>query len=177
MSYDDLSKKLGITKASIHYYFEKKEDLGVAITERVQQSLQSFFLHINNAALTVEEKMKQFMEKQIMMSGNGICPISSLQSDFVSLPEVIQHKVEEASKLELKILVSIFSEKCPKGSSMLQSPQDIELLAYTILSCIKGALQYKRTLSRDVLAQVMEQIICLVKFKFNCSSELTNGFA
>jgi TetR/AcrR family transcriptional repressor of nem operon len=28
MSYDDLSKPLGVTKASIHYHFEKKEDLG-----------------------------------------------------------------------------------------------------------------------------------------------------
>ena len=39
-SYDDISKQLNVTKASIHYHFEKKEDLGVAAAEWISQSLQ-----------------------------------------------------------------------------------------------------------------------------------------
>ncbi|PGY05869.1 TetR/AcrR family transcriptional regulator, partial [Bacillus sp. AFS031507] len=41
-SYDDISKQLGVTKASIHYHFEKKEDLGAAITDKIMQRLDRF---------------------------------------------------------------------------------------------------------------------------------------
>jgi hypothetical protein len=36
-----------------------------------------------------------------------ICPLSSLQADFESLPEALQHKVKEVSKKELVILIQI----------------------------------------------------------------------
>lgn len=46
---------------------------------------------------------------------------------------------------------------------MVQKSEDVEAVAYTILSCIKGALQYKRTLGMDVLSQVLNQINRLIK--------------
>jgi TetR/AcrR family transcriptional repressor of nem operon len=161
ISYDDLSKQLGVTKASIHYHFEKKEDLGVAVTERMQQNLQNFLLFINHSTMTVEEKLMQFIIRQIEISGDGICPISSLQSDFVSLPDIIKQKVQEVSKFELKVLINILTEGY--NENIVPKSEVIESLAYTILSCIKGALQYKRTLEKDVLSQVLIQINRLIK--------------
>lgn len=156
ISYDDLSKQLGVTKASIHYHFEKKEDLGVAVTERIQQNLENLLIFTNNSTMTVEEKLRHFISRQIELCGEGICPISSLQSDFVSLPDIIKQKVQEVSQFELKVLISILTEGY--NEDIVQKPEDVETLAYTILSCIKGALLYKRTLGKDVLSQVLNQI-------------------
>ncbi|MDF2650795.1 MAG: TetR family transcriptional regulator [Paenibacillus sp.] len=161
ISYDDLSKQLGVTKASIHYYFEKKEDLGLAVTERIQQNLENFLLFINNSTMTVEEKLMHFIATQIEICGEGICPISSLQSDFVSLPDMIRQKVQEVSQFEIKVLISFLTEG--HNEDMVQKSEEVESLAYTILSCIKGALQYKRTLGKDVVSQVLNQINCLIK--------------
>lgn len=161
ISYDDLSKQLGVTKASIHYHFEKKEDLGVAVTERIQQNLENYLTFINHSTMKSEEKLMHFIARQIEMCGEGICPISSLQSDFLSLPDTIKHKVQEVSQFELKVLISILADGDNEGID--QKSEDVEALAYTILSCIKGALQYKRTLGKDVLFQVLNQINRLVK--------------
>lgn len=161
ISYDDLSKQLGVTKASIHYHFEKKEDLGVAVTERIQINLENFLIFINNSTMTVEEKLMHFITRQNEMCGEGICPISSLQSDFVSLPDTVRQKVQQVSQFEVKVLISILTEG--HNEDIVQQSDDVEALAYTILSCIKGAQQYKRTLGKDVLSQVLNQIIRLIK--------------
>ena len=161
ISYDDLSKQLGVTKASIHYHFEKKEDLGVAVTERIQQNLENFLIFINNSTMTVEEKLMHFITRQIEICGEGICPISSLQSDFESLPDIIRQKVQEVSQFELKVLISILIEGY--NEDIVQKSEEVEALAFTILSCIKGALQYKRTLGKDVVSQVLNQINRLIK--------------
>jgi TetR/AcrR family transcriptional repressor of nem operon len=158
ISYDDLSKILGVTKASIHYYFEKKEDLGVAVTERVLQNLQDFSSFITNSNLTVEEKIKNFYERQIVLCDGGICAVSSLQSDYESLPEEVRQKVREISRLEITIIKNIL-----KVTLENRGAKEIESLAFAIVSCMKGAIQYERVLRKQILPQAMNEISRLLK--------------
>ncbi|MGE7608237.1 TetR/AcrR family transcriptional regulator [Peribacillus frigoritolerans] len=158
ISYDDLSKVLGVTKASIHYHFEKKEDLGVAVTERVLQNLQDFSSFITNSNLTVEEKINLFLERQIVLSDGGICPVSSLQSDYESLPEQVRQKVQEISQLEITIIKNILKETIKEGRA-----EEIESFAFVIVSCLKGAIQYERVLGMPILPQAINEITRLLK--------------
>jgi TetR/AcrR family transcriptional repressor of nem operon len=158
ISYDDLSKILGVTKASIHYHFEKKEDLGVAVTERVLQNLQDFSSFITNSNLTIEEKLKTFYERQIVLCDGGICPVSSLQSDYESLPENVRQKVREISQLEITIIKNIL-----KVTLENKGAEEIESLAFAIVSCMKGAIQYERVLGKEILPQAMKEISRLLK--------------
>jgi TetR/AcrR family transcriptional regulator, transcriptional repressor for nem operon len=154
-SYDDISKQLGVTKASIHYHFEKKEDLGVAITERIITSLQNFLLSIKNSSVSGEEKLKRFIQQQAeRFACTEICPISSLQTDFNSLPEIVQKKIEEVSRLELSIMNELVAEAQAEDIHT----DDIQSVAVTILSSIKGALLYQRVLDDDILTGVINQI-------------------
>ena len=161
-SYDDISKQLGVTKASIHYHFEKKEDLGVAITERLAKSLQNFLLIKKDASFSVEEKLKKFIQVQAeRFACTEICPISSLQTDFNSLPDVVQKKIEEVSRLELSIMKDLIAEAQTKG--ILNKTDDIHSVAVTILSSIKGALLYRRVLGDDILTGVINQINLILR--------------
>lgn len=161
ISYDDISKHLGVTKASIHYHFEKKEDLAVALTDRIHQSLKSLLLSLNKDTISVEEKIKRFIAKQLELGGDGICPISSLQTDYESLPEVVQEKVQELSQFELTSWMELLGEAQKKG--LVKSSVDIESLAYAVLSSFKGGLQYKRVLKKDTLPQIIDQIDRLIR--------------
>ncbi|KRF21750.1 TetR/AcrR family transcriptional regulator [Paenibacillus sp. Soil787] len=152
ISYDDLAKQLGVTKASIHYHFEKKEDLGVAVTDRVKQKLQSLFLKINDPSITIEDKITFFATTQIKQLTDGICPVSSLQTDFESLPKALQEKVLELSQIEISLMKQIVSE------NEQQRDVDEESTALMILSAIKGAMQYQRVMGIDLLPKVLEQI-------------------
>ncbi|KRE36614.1 TetR/AcrR family transcriptional regulator [Paenibacillus sp. Soil724D2] len=153
ISYDDFSKQLGVTKASIHYHFEKKEDLGIAVLERILNSLQN----IVNSSGTAEEKLKHYIAYRTEKIGcNEICPISSFQTDFESLPDVLQQKVQAVSQLEVSLLITILQEGI--NEDFVQDSEDIESLALTILACIKGILQYRRVLGKDIYPQVINQI-------------------
>jgi TetR/AcrR family transcriptional repressor of nem operon len=154
ISYDDISKQLGITKASIHYHFEKKEDLAIAVADRIQLNLQNVFVSLDSTPTSVKEKIMKFIATRVEQGGNGICPISSLQTDYESLPEVVRQKVQEISQLELSVLIEILKGEYEEDHA--------ESLAFAILSCLKGALQYKRVLGKDILPQVIYQINRLI---------------
>jgi TetR/AcrR family transcriptional regulator, transcriptional repressor for nem operon len=156
-SYDDISKQLGVTKASIHYHFEKKEDLGVAITERITKRLQNVLLSIKDSSVSAEEKLKHFIQQQAeRFDCTEICPISSLQTDYESLPYIVQEKIKEVSKLEISIVKEIVAEL--QNVKSINDSVDPQFFAVTILSSIKGALLYRRVMGDDVLIDVKNQI-------------------
>jgi TetR/AcrR family transcriptional repressor of nem operon len=156
-SYDDISKQLGVTKASIHYHFEKKEDLGVAVTERLFMSLQESLMTIKNSSVSAEDKLKQFIKQQAeRFECTEICPISSLQTDFESLPNAVQEKIEEVSILELRVMEELVAEA--QTEDIINSSEDVHQVAVTILSSVKGALLYRRVLGDDVLVEVLNQL-------------------
>lgn len=156
-SYDDISKQLGVTKASIHYHFEKKEDLGVAVTDRILLKLQESFMLIKNSPDSAEEKLKQFIQQQAQrFECTEICPISSLQTDYESLPSIVQEKIGEVSKLELNVMKKLIAEA--QTENIINSSEDVHQVAVTILSSVKGALLYRRVLGDDVLAEVLNHL-------------------
>ncbi|MCM3093012.1 TetR/AcrR family transcriptional regulator [Cytobacillus sp. FSL R5-0377] len=156
-SYDDISKQLGVTKASIHYHFEKKEDLGVAVTERILLKLQESLTLIKNSPAPAEEKLKQFIEQQAQrFECIEICPISSLQTDYESLPTAVQEKLKEVSRLELRVMKELVAEA--QAANVINSSDDVNQVAATLLSSVKGALLYRRVLGDNVLAEVVNQL-------------------
>ena len=156
-SYDDISKQLGVSKASIHYHFEKKEDLGVAVAERIFQRLQNLKLSITDLSLTVKEKLMLFIHKRDeQFTCTEICPISSLQADFESLPDSVRQKGEEISRLELSIMNEIVAEELNKQS--VSGVENIQSISLMVLSSIKGILIYQRVLDGDVFKEVLKEI-------------------
>ncbi|MZQ85279.1 TetR family transcriptional regulator [Paenibacillus sp. 5J-6] len=158
IGYDDLAQQLGITRAAIHYHFEKKEDLGIAVTQMMIQDLIDLDTYVSSTRLTIEEKLDHFLIKQIEpFSEKQICSISSLQSDVESLPDSVKEKLQEVTKLELKVLVNIISEF--KIDDVTADTEYIEELAATILSAVKGALLYRRVIGDSSLyPKVIKQI-------------------
>jgi TetR/AcrR family transcriptional repressor of nem operon len=158
-SYDDLSRPLGVTKASIHYHFEKKEDLGAAVVDRMLQRLEQFPLQ--TASLPTEERLRKFLSDRVKRFGShGICPLSSLQADYESLPEALQRKVKEVSEKELLILSQILITMQQEGS--LRPVENVESLAVAILAGSKGILQYQRVLGKELFSEYLNQISRLI---------------
>lgn len=155
-SYDDLAKQLGVTKASIHYHFEKKEDLGLAVCERVQQILLNLFESIDQLP-TIEEKFDRYIEGRLSwLRENEICAITSLQSDFQSLTVSLQERLKELSQMELTFLSKMLYEA--KNEGKIHNFEKMDELAVTIVCCLKGAFQYDRVLGNGFVSIVKAQI-------------------
>lgn len=160
-SYDDLAKELGVTKASIHYHFEKKEDLGLAICARIKEGLENSFNKVVEAKMNEEDKLWEFISRRAkQIEKNEVCPISSLQADFNFLPSSMQENVQQLSQLEIGYIKDFLDEI--KNAGKLHISHDTRALAALLVSSVKGALQYKRVVGEDLYATVFAQLKLLV---------------
>ncbi|MBP3962924.1 TetR/AcrR family transcriptional regulator [Paenibacillus lignilyticus] len=149
-SYDDLSKHLGISKASIHYHFVKKEDLGLAVQEQIYQRLADFSSKMQQSEDSVEAKFVQFCNLQSeQLADNEICPISALQADFELLPETMRQKTQELSQFELSVMHDVINSKVPES----RDKSGFCPIALAVLSAIKGSIQYRRVRGGDSLTE------------------------
>lgn len=156
-SYDDLAKALNVTKASIHYHFMKKEDLGLAICTKIQDGLEAAYSKVIQLDVNPEEKLWTFFFKRARkIADNEVCPLSSLQADYNYLPESMQKRVYELSELEIEYVQYLIMDiKNEEGQEQFQ---DARALAALLIASLKGALQYRRVLGSEFLTAVSKQL-------------------
>lgn len=160
-SYDDLAKELGVTKASIHYHFMKKEDLGLAVCTKLKEGLEKSYLNIDQAQINSEDKPWEFISRRAKQIGNNeVCPISSLQADYNFLPIAMQESVQQLSQMEIDYLKKLLDVLKEEGK--LKLTHDTGALAALLISSIKGALQYRRVVGEDLYSIVIDQLKLLV---------------
>ncbi len=94
MSYADISKKLNIKNAAIHYYFPSKEDLGVAMLKQQQESIAALIKRLNETSTSEEGQLRALIDIYGDINRGGmICPIGSMGSDIMTLPKKVQKEV------------------------------------------------------------------------------------
>lgn len=150
-SYDDIAKQMGITKAAVHYHFEKKEDLGLAVCNRLQAGL------LKSYELSLFEMQHNkvhpwfFIESRVStISSDEICPILSLQADYENLTESLRVKIQELSNYEITLLTQLIHE--------YDAESDAEEIVTVALMGVKGALQYRRILGEVFFTNTMKAL-------------------
>lgn len=160
-SYKDLSETVGITKASLHHHFPKKEDLGLAVCKVLYQDIEESKLKtdpMNSAKEKMEFIFTHFIDSDKRKS---ICPVSSLQAEYNVIPNSMKEAVNKICDLEINYISQTLKEGLNDGSFEFKG--DIKSMAFLILSSSKGALQYSRVsetfIFEDILKQIYRQIL------------------
>lgn len=156
-SYDDLAKELNVTKASIHYHFMKKEDLGLAVCKKIKDGLEITYNEVGQLNVDPEEKLWAFIFRRTEKIGdNEICPLSSLQADYNYIPDSMQEAVHELSEMEIRFTQNLLGDinDARKSTGL----QDTSAKAALLIASVKGALQYRRVLGPDFLLSVSSQL-------------------
>ncbi|WP_084552381.1 TetR/AcrR family transcriptional regulator [Bacillus cihuensis] len=147
-SYDHLSKELGLTKASIHYHFEKKESLGLAVCDRLETGLDQMMITIKQMDIDPKEKAIEFLRMRLSyIDLDEICPISAFQADFPYLPEILKQSVQHVTNKELGCV-----------AELLKDIHNNEAKAILLLSALKGALQYRRAVGGEIMETISKQL-------------------
>lgn len=155
-SYKDLSEAVGITKATLHHHFAKKEDLGLAVCEQIELKFMLIKNKIDQLN-TAQQKFEYIMENLPSEITKGeICPISSLQAEYNIIPTSMKEMVTQLSEYENDYLSEILEEGLADGSFHFKgSPKNMSLM---IIAAYKGALQYSRSMNDDIINTVRDQI-------------------
>lgn len=161
-SYQDLSHRLGITKASIHHHFPKKADLGVALCEVIQQWHEREFAKARAHQGSAMEKLDLYVQGTLRYAcgDKKICPLSSLQADIASLPEAMRPALKQLDDHELDFIAELLAQGRASGEFGFAGPVRSQAILF-VLTC-KGALQYSRVHGGDVYQAAMSQMKSLL---------------
>ena len=143
-SYQDVAEGIGIRKASIHYHFPSKEDLGVALVERFRGQAVGWASTLVQRHASPLEKLDAYLNMQAENLGprGMICPQGILGAEFNALPERVQEAYVEFLEQVQAWLASLLRKGQRQGVFRDEtSPED---QAAFIQSAVQGALQLAR---------------------------------
>jgi TetR/AcrR family transcriptional repressor of nem operon len=162
-SYLDISRHLGITKASVHHHFPKKVDLGLALCDWTQDWFEQGISHFDAKATSNWNKLERYVRAAMKHSLNEqkLCPISAFYSDLNKLPDSIKERVKALDDYELDWVTQVMQDGIENNEfTANQNPR--ALASLFIFSC-KGALYYARLHGKDLFQQTMKQFEHLIK--------------
>lgn len=94
-SYADISAQVGIKKASIHYYFPSKKDLGKELVARYRVVFRGKLDEIDRETDDSRRKLRDYAQLYLdaMRDEDRMCLCGMLASDIATLPEEVRRGV------------------------------------------------------------------------------------
>lgn len=159
-SYADISNELGIKKASIHYHFPSKSDLGLKLIQRYREMIAQVLVQLDQSSQSPQEQLQAYVKayQSIMNEDGRICLCIMLTGDFMTLNNDTQQVVQEFLELnQLWITRKIIEGK---EQELFQSSEDPEIEATAFLSALIGSMLMARAKNHSVyFSQTGEYLI------------------
>ena len=157
-SYKHLADALGIRKASIHYHFPSKEDLGLALIAAWREGYDAIHDQLEAAHSNVAERIEVLSNEACPMIDNRqICPAGVLDADLQSLPESMQRIAHDWAEERLTRCAAWLEEGRDQGSLHFHGTPAEQ--ATLILTALQGSMQLSRTLGRDMTSQLSAHLL------------------
>ncbi|MCC6278691.1 MAG: TetR/AcrR family transcriptional regulator [Oligoflexia bacterium] len=141
-SFQHLADDLGIKKASLHYYFKSKDDLGLALVEYYQAGFERWAMQV--AELTPKKKLQAVVEvfSRFAEDDFKVCPMGALSIDLKVLSKKLKHKVLEFHNMQRDWLVETLKQG--KKTKEFSSHIDPEAVADIWMASTQGGLIISR---------------------------------
>lgn len=93
-SYADIAKQVRITKASLHYHFPSKADLGRRLLERYAAAFAAALDDIDRAAESAPAKLARYVALyRAVLAKNRMCLCGMLAAEITTLPKAMREGV------------------------------------------------------------------------------------
>lgn len=141
-SFQTIADTLGIKKASLHYYFASKEEMGLALLNDYEDSHKTWALKVQDlpSKTKLEKMVKGF--KSLSSKNHMICPVGSFTSDFHSTTPKMKKKIREFHFLVRDWLMETIDQGKKEGT--IRSSLDTEVAADLFLATLQGGVQLAR---------------------------------
>ena len=163
-SYQDIADRLGIRKASIHYHFPSKADLGIAVVDRYVARFGAALDAIAADETQPSMAMLEFYVEPYVgyaKTPDRVCLCGALAGEILALPPEVRSRVDGFFRIHQAWLARILKRGAARGEFRLVAPAS--RLARFIFAALQGALLVKRTTGdatelRDVLTVMKLQL-------------------
>lgn len=146
-----------VPKGSFYYYFQSKEDLGVAIIKHHSEQFEQIYSKtILNDTLTGRQGIENyFLEAIAQFKANGLrwgCPVGSFSNEVADTTAKIADACREFMTRFFAVLQSSIERGQKDGS--IKAKQDSMTLALELTAIWQGALLCMKTLRSNVPLEV-----------------------
>jgi TetR/AcrR family transcriptional regulator, transcriptional repressor for nem operon len=161
-SYADIAERLGVTKASLHYHFASKADLGRALIARYQVGFAKALDAIEQQERDPAERLRRYVALyDAVMSDDRMCLCGMLAAEYATLPRPMQEQLKQFFDANELWLTAVLEAGSGAGCfGFKEAPRE---RAQVLLGALEGAmlvarsygdLQRFRSSARHVLADL-----------------------
>lgn len=163
-SYQDIADALAIRKASIHYHFESKTDLVIAVIDRYAERLEKALDQIEGDETASSMTMlEHYTAPYTAFAGAGdrVCLCGALAGEILALPPALRERVAHFFRSHQRWLERILERGAARGEFRLS--ESAAKTARLIFGALQGALLVQRTTGdsaqlKDVIAALKAQL-------------------
>jgi TetR/AcrR family transcriptional repressor of nem operon len=142
-SYADIAQELLVTKASLHYHFPSKADLGRALIERYHRVFAQALAAIDQQPHKPREKLRRYVGLyDSVMRNNRMCLCGMLAAEYATLPGPMQGELLLFFDANESWLATVLEDGRKTGD--LAFPGPVRQRARTVLGALEGAMLVAR---------------------------------
>jgi TetR/AcrR family transcriptional repressor of nem operon len=143
-SYADIAGELGITKASLHYHFRTKAELGRRLIERYSGAFRAALQDIEASEVPAPEQLATYVRLYAdVLKGERMCLCGMLAAEHSTLPPAMQDAIRGFFDLNEAWLAGVLEQGREAGTLRFDGPpQD---LARLLLGAFEGAMLVARS--------------------------------
>lgn len=151
ISYKDVAEAVGIRKASIHYHFPAKTDLGLALMKRYRSELDQALAQLDQQHQSAKARLRGFIALyRSTLDKQAICLCGSLAADLRTLPEEMQDEVAAYLDRSAAWVASTLRAGVKAGEFALTG--SAPSLGKTLVAGLQGALLMARACGESAAA-------------------------
>ena len=142
-SYADVSKAVGIQKASLHHHFATKTDLGVALVGRYRRVFADALDVIESDETSAVVRLERYVELyRSVLRKRRMCMCGMLAADVATLPEPMRDSVAQFFTENVDWLTRVLREGKKRGElAFVGSAASVSAF---IVSSLEGAMLVAR---------------------------------
>jgi len=143
-SYADIAEALHVTKASLHYHFPSKADLGRRLIERYEAAFLAALRAIETGSAEPRAQLKRYAQIYAdVLRDDRMCLCGMLASDYATLPKAMKEEVRHFFDENEKWLAAVLERGRKAGSLGFKGPA-IEA-ARVLVGSLEGAMMLARS--------------------------------
>ena len=144
-SYADIAEELGIRKASLHYHFASKDELGRALMARYLERFRGALAGIEEAVDDPRERLRRYARLYlgVLRDEERMCLCGMLAADFQTLARPVRDVVRRFFELNEAWLSKVLESGRKGGVLRFKGPAAGE--AVVLLSALEGAMLVARS--------------------------------
>ena len=143
-SYADIAAAMQVTKASLHYHFPSKSELGKRLIERYEKNFIAALANIEGGTADARERLRRYFAIYAgVVRENRMCLCGMLAAEFGTLPQAMRDDMRHFFDENERWLVGVLKEgKRAKVLTFKGAPAEA---ARALVGSLEGAMMIARS--------------------------------